>query len=139
MVIPERIRITKIDDLSPPEFTGSGDREDNDDLCIYTNMRTGSYKVTARGDGPGGEFSLRDKLGHRLNYQLRWNDKNGTTNNTPLENGIPLHSQQGASIETENCGGGTNANVQVIFSEEVMLASDSGVYEGEVTLLVEPE
>jgi hypothetical protein len=137
--IAPRILISSIQDLTPPDFTGSGDRVDNDDICVYTNSQSGAYRITATGDGSGGAFAVRDPQTGNLPYSLYWNDTSGTTGGVALQPGVALVNQTGADTSSQTCSGSGNSNIRVVFQAATLLANQPGTYSGNVALLVEPE
>ena len=140
ITIPARVQISKLRDLQPPTFTGSGTRSDGADLCIYTNSTAGRYRVTALGSGSGGAFKIKNQTTlEELDYALNWNDQNGASGGAPISSGTPLTNQTGADTNSTTCSGGTNSNLQVTFSEQNLLAAKSGTYSGSVSIMVEPD
>lgn len=140
ITIPARVQITKLRDLQPPTFTGSGARSEGADLCIYTNSTAGRYRVTAVGSGSGGAFKIKNQTTlEELDYALNWNDQNGTSGGVPISSGTALTNQTGADTASTNCSGGTNSNLQVTFSEQNLLAAEAGTYSGSLSIMVEPD
>lgn len=136
--IPTKVRITGISDLNVGTFSGSGDLNVNDNVCVYTNAESGEYKITASGNGIGNAFTVKDDAERTIPYEVYWNDANGTTGNVQATSGSVITSQGNADTTSQTCTGSTNANFQVIVRELDLQTKMAGTYTGTLTLLIEP-
>jgi hypothetical protein len=137
--IAPKVKISNLADVNFGTYSGSGDTDNSQDICAYSN--TGGYQVTATGSGAANAFTITDGT-DTIDYTLKWNDETGTSGNAALTTGTPLTGQS-SSAPDSGCNSGSNlsANVLVHIEEAELLASNPSatVYSGTVTLLVEPE
>lgn len=133
--IPVFYKITDVADLHLGIFDGSGDMEQDDDVCVYSND-LGHYKVTATGSGAANAFTLTDGT-HTLPYTVKWNDEDGTNGNASLTSGTPLTTQTGADQTEPDCTTlGNNANFQVTIAASAAIQRPAGDYTGTVTFVI---
>lgn len=125
-------KIGNITDFNSFIWSGSGELIQDSNLCVFSE--TGKYKVTVEGNNSG--FFLTDN-DLSIPYSIKWNDVANNTNNVSLSNNIPLTNQTGASNVDEDCEGGTNANIEISFSESDLETSPAGSYTGYITIIVE--
>ena len=140
LTIPPRISITRIADLNLGAWSGSGDKADEDDVCIYTNNGTGNYQVTASGSGSGGSFELSDGLGNSITYSASWSNSIGSAGSVGLTSGTPLTNQSGACTTSSTCTGCgvNNANFSINIPANTLNSAVPGYYTGSISLVVEP-
>jgi hypothetical protein len=124
-------------DLALGNWSGSGDEEDDEDVCIYTNKAAATYYVTASGSGAASAFTLASG-GNTLAYSVYFNDVTGTVGEAQLTATTKSAQQTGANTSSQTCSGGNNANFHVVIAEAALLAAPSGAYTGTLTLLIEP-
>lgn len=136
-------RIGGIRDINLGTYTGGGTLSDNDDVCVWTNAASGSYRVTARGDGgsPGQYLFTVAKVGdptQTIPYAVRWNDQSGTAGNFALTTNQITTNLSGANTQSSTCATGpvATANYQVVFGQEDLLGVRSGTYRGTLTLII---
>jgi len=132
------VRITGMNDLSFGTYSGVADFKKDDDVCIWTNQAGGNYKVTPKGDGASFAFTVTRGAGSPLAYTVKWNNTTGVSGNTSLTANTLSGAFSGASTTSSTCGGGVNANLQVIFDEATLLSSVPGTYTGVITLVISP-
>jgi hypothetical protein len=137
VTVPNLIRITGMADFPFGAYGGSGDLNNDQNVCVYTNKASGTYRVTGTGSGGGGAFTLA-KGGDTLDYAVYFNDVTGTTGEQPLTAGSALAGQSGANTSSQTCGGGSSANYHVEILETDLLAVPAGAYSGTLSILVEP-
>jgi len=137
VTVPNLIKISGMADIAFGTYSGTGDLNGNEDVCVYTNKASGTYRVTGSGTGGGGAFTLQSG-GNNLAYNVYFNDVAGTTGEAALTAGSALNSQSGASTSSQTCGGSNNANFHVEILSTNLLAVPSGAYSGTLTLVVEP-
>ena len=86
VVIPKLVKISGINDLTSTTYTGSGGLDMNDNVCVYSNMATGSglytVKVTGSdspGTGTGAAFNVGNSSSNQvIPFEVEWNDVTGT-------------------------------------------------------------
>lgn len=137
VTVPALIKISGMDNMAFGTWPGSGDLNDNQNVCVYTNKAAGTYRITGTGDGSGNAFTMASG-GNTLAYSVYYNDATGTTGEQLLTAGTPLTGQSGAHTTSQTCSGGTNGNYHVEVLETDLLAVPSGDYSGLLTLVVEP-
>lgn len=135
--IPNIVRISGISDLSFGAYGGSGSPSLDDDICIYENNTSGTYKVTAHGSGTSSAFTVTDGS-NLIAYAVRFNNVTGTTSNFPLTTNVTSSTLSGANSASQTCGGGNNANFQVTLQKADLLKVPAGTYSGTLTLVIEP-
>ncbi|MDC0359042.1 hypothetical protein OAO01_09520 [Oligoflexia bacterium] len=139
VIIPALIKISNISNLNLGTFGGAGALQSDDQVCIYSNSSSGNYHVTASGSGTANAFALENGAGKQIAYALKWNDQPSTVGSVTLSSGVASGTQTGANSTSLNCDGSNNANFQVIIAEETLQTESSGVYNGLVTFVVEPD
>jgi len=133
---PERVLISVLQDIAFGAF-GSSDTRINDDVCIYSNTSGGNYDVTATGSGAGNAFTIASGP-NTVPYRVFWNDVVGTAGQTELSAGTTLVGQTGADRTSTTCGGGNNANIEILIERANVESQPNGSYSGVVTLVIEP-
>jgi hypothetical protein len=133
------VKISHLKDLTLPTFKGSGNSIASEDLCVYTNVQVGAYRVTAIGSGSGGAFAVTSGKSSQMDYSARWNTRTGTSGNVELTPNVTLAGRSGASTTSESCGGGNNANLEVSIPYATLARSWAGTYTGTLRLVVEPD
>lgn len=124
--------------------TGDGTLSDNDNVCIGKNDFFAPYAISAAGNGDGFDpsaFTLSNGV-DQINYNVYWNDANGTGGNQQLTAGVILHGQTGGAFGFFlNVLGFcfTNANVEIEIPDTELSSASGGSYSGTLTLLVIPD
>ncbi len=138
--ITSEVNITDLDDitfdatlLSTQLAIGAGATQ-SDDVCVWSNLPSGGYFITASGDGAANAFALNDGA-RTLAYNLDWSDNISTTSLS-----TNTKSSQFISTATQtDCGGATTASfVVTIANSEIAAMEASSNYTGVLTLLVTP-
>ena len=154
VTINELAMVTKVNNLAAPSsYSGAVDGNGNgfdmaDDVCIYTNASTGSYRVTLEGNydsagAAGTDFYVRGGTsGDTILYSVAWNDVRATnTGETAATASSAITGQTGYSDELD-CGGATetdtNARFRVTMTQADMLAKRADTYTGTLTILIAP-
>ncbi len=149
VTIPTLYKISGIADLTTASYVGNGALTMNDDVCVYTNLAAGEYRVTLAGSSTctGGSclatniFAIQsDANDQGIVYGAYWNDATtttgraqvGTDGSTSASIGV---NQTGASASV-TCGGGDNANFSVTMTEANLLAVYAGAYTGTLTITI---
>lgn len=142
------VRISGLADLNLGLWSGTGDLNGNDDLCIARTgvgfFGSGLYRINASGDGAPGNpsaFTLTNGV-NSINYNAWFNDQAGTTGRQPLTAGVTLLNQSSGGIQfffnmLFGCAiNNANISIEVPATE---LAGAAGNYAGTLTLLLIPE
>lgn len=141
VIIPNIFKISGVNDLTLGTYSGTGTMTGNQDLCIYTNRETGSYRVTVTDDTPlsPSGFAVQDQTNTRqIPFTVRWNGTTGTSGNLNM-NYNTRRTFSGANTQSTNCSvGGNSANIQVSFTQANLQAVGGGSYSSTLTLFVEP-
>jgi spore coat protein U-like protein len=123
--------------------SGDGTLSDNDDVCIGKTDLGAPYGIRAAGNGNGFDpaaFTLSNGV-DQINYNVYWNDANGTGGNAQLTPGLILHGQTGTALSflfnLFICT--NNANIQIEIPDTELQAASGGIYSGTLTLLVIPD
>jgi hypothetical protein len=135
LTIPNLVRLTQVNDIALGNWTGAGDMQGTDSVCVWSTTR--KYRVTATGSGAGGAFTLA-AAPSTLAYTVQWRDVAGASSGTAMTAGTPLTGQN-TSVTSTTCGGGTNATVLVRVAESALAAAPAANYLGTLTLVVAPE
>lgn len=138
LAIGNLVRISGIEDLSFGSYDGNGDEARDDDVCIWTNQNSATYRVKARGSGAAHSFLLSDGASQTLAYTVRWNDTTGTDGNESLAADTLSGVMTNANTSSTTCSGGSNANFQVKIAEAALLARRPGTFSGVLTLIISP-
>lgn len=125
------VQITDFDDLTFGSWSGSGDLEQSDQLCVY-NSASANYKISAT--SPSGNFKMNDG-GNLLSYEVRFQGSSGGF--VQLSYNSPT-AFTAANTSSQTCGGGTNSTLKVTVTESALSAAAPGSYSGTITLLLEP-
>ncbi len=142
-------RLTGLVDFALGVWSGSGDLDASQDVCIGRNgvgfFALGAYRIRAYGDGDPMDvsaFTLSNGV-DRIYYDVFFNDQTGTGGRAPLTAGVMLGSQQGFGFgEILNWLFGCvvrNANVSISVPESQMSAAVGGTYSGTLTLVLIPD
>jgi hypothetical protein len=126
-----QVRITSVDTLTFGTWSGSGDMFQTDGVCIYNDTST-NYRITAT--ATEGSFIMTsggNNLGYVVTFQGSSGGFVGLDYNTPT-------GFTAANMASETCGGSTNGNLRVTFTDASLSAAKSGSYSGSLILLLEP-
>ncbi len=132
VTISSTIIIKNVDAMSST-WTGTGDLQLTDDVCVGTNSTTG-YTITASGDSAASAFEL-DNAGSKLSYAVSWAETSGQTTGLALATTVASVTQ--TTTESLACAADT-ATVIVDIVEADLLVADAGTHTGTLTLLVTP-
>lgn len=135
--ISNLVRISGMADLNFGTVSGTSDAVLDQDVCVWTNVAAGEYKVNAHGDGAANAFTVSNGVG-TMAYTVRWNDTVGTSGNVALAAGVLSGVQSNASTTSTTCGGGASANYQVRFTQAVLSSVRPGTYTGVLTVVISP-
>ncbi|NDC36693.1 MAG: hypothetical protein EBZ48_01425 [Proteobacteria bacterium] len=146
--IPKLVKITGLNNLTMTGLSkytgGAAGFDQNDPVCIYSNMDTGSGEYTVRitGDSnpkasPSAGFYVGNATtDQEIVYDVEWNDQ-ATTGGTNVDSGIDLNNQTGFTNDAA-CGS-SNANIRVTMTQADLLAVRPATYTGRIVILITPE
>lgn len=105
--------------------------------CLYST--TGSYTIQATsGNAQGLQFRLKDGGTDYIKYSTDWFNATTGGTDTSLNSGQTSGTISGANTTSTNCGGGTNARVQITIDSTTFGSAPTGAYNDTLTLLVSP-
>ena len=108
---------------------------DTSAACVYRSGPTGSYNITATGNGPANAFTLTDGV-NSVNYSVTYDDGSGPS---ALLSGVALGALNATNVD-DNCvtAGGTNGSIEVTVAAVDATGLPASTYTGTLTLLVAP-
>jgi hypothetical protein len=133
------VKVSGLDDINFPLWSGRGDLSEYDQICIYSN--TGNYQVTLTGSGSGGAFTVSDGS-NIMPYNAYFNDRRIANGIVQVSSGVPLTGQTGADHESIDCSrspNNENARVRIDFLESTLATSEVSYYSGTLIIAVSPE
>ena len=135
--IEDLIRISDFSDMAFGAYSGTGDLNSNDDLCVYRNDTGGQYTITATASE--GAFQVDDGGTNTIAYSVFFNDTTGTTGEVAVTYNTATATQSGANTTSSDCSvGGLSANVHVRFLAADLQAAVPGSYSGTLVLTANP-
>ncbi len=134
--IQSYFQISGMVDRNLGTWTGVGNLTSDDDVCVYTNLPSGAYRVIVTGSGSGGALTLI-KGGDTLGYEAWWNDQPGSSGLVQVSAGTPLTGQTGANTTSHNCGGGNSASLRIFIPSGNLASVPAGIYTGTVSVQIE--
>jgi len=127
------VRISGFTDLNLGSWAGMGDLTDEMNLCVYnSDSLEPNYNITASG---GGSFVLESGA-NQVAYVPAFKGSVGAYQD--LTHGVAATFSE-ANHASDDCGGGTNANLRITVTEAALSAARAGSYSGVITVLLEPE
>lgn len=126
------VQISNMNDFSFGTWSGSGQLQSTDNICIHDTQVNPRYGITASGSGAGSAFTIQSGA-NTIAYTAEW--QGSVTAITTL---IPaVKSQfQDANRVSATCGGGTNASLRITISQANLEAANAGTYTGTLTILL---
>lgn len=146
VVVPKLVKIVGIEDLTQNYDGSAGGFNQDEDVCIYSNMDTGSgqYTVTITGSqnpkatSPTAGFYVGNATtDQEIPYTVSWNDQAGTGGSSVTNGGGGLANQNGFT-NSAACSS-DNANFQVQMSQANLLTLRPATYTGRITILITPQ
>ena len=147
VTIPKLVKITGVGDLDGGTYDGgAGGFDEDDSVCIYSNMDPGSGLYTVNitnGNNPAAAPTAGFYVGsavtdQEIPFEVAWNDVSGTAGESAVTHGADLEDQNGFSNEPD-CNGTDNANFRVTMAQADMLAVLPGDYTSTLTILITPQ
>ncbi|MBL7661363.1 hypothetical protein JNK13_01295 [bacterium] len=131
------VRISNMNDFAFGTWSGSGDLQLTDAVCIYDSAGGAAnrrYFITLTGSGAGGAFTIASGA-NTLAYSAAFAGSNGVFTN--MTAGVRVQFD-GAHRTSNTCGGTTNAQIRISLTQANMLTVDNGSYSGILTVLLQP-
>lgn len=129
------VRITKMNDFIFGTWSGVGQLQSTDAICIYESSARVTYGITASGSGIGGAFTVSNGT-TPIAYSVEFTGSNPA--NTFITLNSTIKTTFGRSHANTTCSGGTNAQVRVTFTQANLLAGEAGSYSGVLTVRLDP-
>jgi hypothetical protein len=140
--IPALGRITGIADLALGSFDGSTDMNGDDDVCVFSNVGSGTYAVTmTSANESAGAFRVTDGGGNFAAYNAYWNDVTTTTGRVAVTSSVQLTTQTGANTVSPTCASGpaNTGNFSVNVPAANLTGVPAGSYTDTITILITPQ
>lgn len=133
ITVADLIRLSDLNDFVFGTQSGSTDLTQTDSVCVYRNS-SGSYQVTASGDGTNGAFTINNGI-HSIPFTPQWSDGGAFQTLAP---NAPLINQQNVFQSNIDCNSGTanNANLKIGIASSDMQSAPSGNYQGVLNIMV---
>ncbi len=142
MSIAEAFQVSDIADIPLGAYSGTGDLNGNDDLCVYHNG-DGSYRVTVTDSSTisAAAFAVEDAgNANEIAMSVFWNDTTGTVGEAAVTDGTAITTLTGANTTISDCSaGGLSANIHVTLLEAALQAAPAGSYDSTLTIVVEAD
>lgn len=138
--VPNRARISGLDDVEFLNQDPSTAASSAQDVCAWTNTATRAYTITATGSGASNAFTLTNGT-TTVPYSVQWSPSSGQTSGTALAAGTASASL--TSTASHNlCVSGPASSASLIVgigSADLSTMSAGSNYTGTLTLLVSPQ
>lgn len=135
VTLPELVQITDLDNIDLGGFDGVNDLIEGDEICIFRNG-FGNFRIKASGGPSDVDAFLLSNGAGQIPYQVAFKG-DGMASFVSLAEGEWLAGSNGHG--SQDCGGGTNASVQVTALAADMATATPGTYTGTLYLTVEPD
>jgi hypothetical protein len=139
--VPNRARITGLNDVSFLNQDPNSAASSAQDVCVWSNTATKGYTITASGNGGGGSaFSLSNGT-TTVPYSVEWAATSGQASGTPLTAGAASGSLISTAVN-QTCSSAPAASATLLVK---MSTTDLGTmtagsnYTGTLTLVVTPQ
>ncbi len=139
--VPNRARLTALNDISFSNVDPSADATNSQNVCAWSNTATKGYSITATGSGSGGAFTLASGALTPVPYTVQWNQTSGQSSGTSLTASTAL----GGLVSTATkptCNSGPSATASLIVAIGASDLQDmvaATTYTGNLTLLLTPQ
>ncbi|PCI50421.1 MAG: hypothetical protein COB51_03350 [Moraxellaceae bacterium] len=141
LTIDEKFQISGMDTFSFGSWSGTGDLDANNSMCIYHNG-DGSYKITFTDNSAmSSGFAVENAADTtEIPMAVRFIANISPTGNALMTYNTPAtQAAASANIAATNCGGTDNANIQVVLTDADLSGAPAGAYDSEITVLVDPD
>ncbi len=132
LAIPKLVKISNLQDIALGEWSGSGDLQSEQQLCVWSS--TDSYSLSGNSDnGEAGQFRLAGPDTQTVDYQVYWDDGEGFRQ---LRNGETLTGLVGAT--EHNCAeeNSPRPGLRVHVDGEILANAAFGDYQDRLSLTV---
>lgn len=133
VVAADVVRVTGLTDM-PSTWNGSGDEENNDNVCIYSSV--GTYDLLVEGTVDAGSYVLAEGGGTKIPIDVYWNNTSGTSGRTLLDSADDpsLTGVTGGDTSSQTCSGGNTANISWKALEADLQTKPAGTYSATMTI-----
>ena len=136
VTVAELIQISGMTDVTFGTYSGSGDLDNDYQVCVYRNNASAQYTITAT--ATEGAFQVENG-GDNIPYTVFFNDVTGTAGEVALTYNTATATQTGANTQATDCStGGNSANVHIRMLEADLQAAPANSYSGTVILQADP-
>lgn len=126
------VRITEMDNFAFGTWSGSGQLQASDTICIYDSQANMNYGIRATGSGAASAFTVASGA-FTLAYGVQWQGSVGAM--TTLTTNVKTVFNNANRI-SQTCGGAPNATLRITFTQANLEAAEAGTYSGVLTLLL---
>lgn len=138
--VPNRARISGLTDVAFTNVNTNVTASRSQNVCVWSNTATKSYRVTATGSGAANTFRLANGALF-VPYAVRWNAASGQTTGTLLTRGVASPVMVSTATH-QSCATGpaTTSSLNLrITAANLSLMQAQTTYAGTLTLLVTPQ
>lgn len=126
------VRISNMNDFAFGTWSGTGQLQSSDAVCIHDTQGNMNYGIRPRGSGTSFAFTVTNGT-VTIPYSVEFQGSVGgmttlTTNVKTVFNN--------ANRTSSTCGGGTNATLRVTFTQANLEAAEAGSYTGVLTIIL---
>lgn len=133
-----KIRVSGFSDINFGGFPQGGDAVSSQSICVFSANSLPLYSVTAIGAGNGGQFALTTP-GYELPIEIMWSELAGQQTGDQLQASVASRSFTTLAVHQKcNRGPAATASLIVRVRETEIAKAASGVYSGNLTLIVSP-
>jgi hypothetical protein len=138
--VPNRARITGLDDVAFTSQDPNTAASSAQNVCVWSNTATKGYTVTATGDGASNAFTLANSS-LTVPYSVQWNASSGQSSGTALTAGTASAGLVSTATQ-QSCATGpstTSSLVVGISTNDLGTMQATTTYTGVLTLVVTPQ
>lgn len=139
ITIPEMIKISGLDTINLPNWTGSGPLSAESEFCVFSNTPT--YSVTLSTTNTSGNlFRLKENSSTEfINYTVMFDDDLDASDSGALSSGVLSSGYLGdLGLNIKDCTSGENASIYIEVTDSDLRSAFSGTYSDILTIVVEP-
>jgi hypothetical protein len=138
--VPNRIQLTGLGDVAFTNQDPAVAAANAQSVCVWSNMSTRGYYVTASGSGTASAFTLASGAS-TVPYSVEWAGSSGQTSGTALTAATALHGLT-STATSPTCSSGPAASASLIVrisTTNLQAMQAAATYTGTLTLVVAPE
>jgi len=140
LTIQDLFMISKLTDINFPTYTGTGDLNADESICVYTNVPSALYAVratTTTGAADGNQFQVNGSTGS-IPFEVFFN--NSATTGGAVVSYDTLLNRTNANTTSSDCSvGGDSANIEVILRAADLQAAPAEAYTQTLIVTIEPQ